>query len=521
MHAPASEKSHFDRSTLTAHEREVEEFFSDQQNVDKFVKYLSLEGAKGRSLKFNSGRMYLFKYLFRNHGDAYLDKFLPHLKVFVTDKKQESAQVCAAEIICGLISGSKFWPYEMTERTWNSLLPVVRNALSNLTVETINDWTIGITLSTKDRDPNKIHWLLECLMEESPLGQSEASFLECGRLTILQGALISLSWRVDELLHRLLLHAEKRLEESPLQNVRERVASILSTIFRSKLKFGNEATIEGRLDLDASKFVDKMFPRLQSLLDEDSLNASHPIDESAVKKIEGASSSNAIVADDSKLTASQELTTVTSQTNNDSGKLPPQLQSLMENLSVVTKSEGSTPANGINEKREKNVRILKTLCRWILETVMISGLDSLSSFYRVYPIMTQLEGNDKDEELSMTCTHSLAVLAETLTLPEHVPSVLDAILTVSQSGSWSARASCLDFLQVLVFNNMSILLSDKEWIKEIEKIVLRLLEDERLEVRQKAAQLLGGLLHCTILPDQEVLLVIFRTFLLHLFRRNF
>ncbi|XP_058809543.1 proteasome activator complex subunit 4-like isoform X2 [Phymastichus coffea] len=543
VYAPSSEKSHFDHNNLTAHEREVYEFFNDQQNVDKLMKYLSLEGAKGRSLKFNNGRMFLFKYLFRNHGDAFLDKFLLHLENFVADKKQESAQVCAAEIICGLISGSKHWPYEMSERTWIRLLPIIRKALSNLTVETINDWTVGITLSTKDRDPNKLYWLLECLMEESPLGQAEASFRECGRLTILQGALVSLSWRVEELLHRLLLHTEKRLEENPLQNVRERVASILSTIFRSKLKFGDETVIAGRPDFNANQFIDKIFPRLQSLLEEDSLvSMKKEIREThSPKKTDEQLVQTLQTVHDSKLKLSSEISVV-SQPNLDSSKL----QSLMENLSIVGELKGDnassslavddkmlqmqiksdilvdtnstqntsvellTPPNGTDEKREKNIRLLKTVCRWILEMVMISGLDSLSSFYRVYPIMAQLESNDKDEGLSMACTHSMAVLAGTLTLPEHVPSVLDAIRTVSQSASWSARASCLDFMQVLVFNNMSILLSDRDWIKDIEKIVLKLLEDERLEVRQKAGQLLGGLLHCTILPDQELLLEEFK-----------
>ena len=139
---------------------------------------------------------------------------------------------------------------------------------------------------------------------------------------------------------------------------------------------------------------------------------------------------------------------------------------------------------------------------------MISSLDSLSSIYKIYPIMCHLENNsDSDQDLSKTCIRSVAVLAQTLTLPKHVPTVLEAVRNISQSSSWSARASCLEFLQVLVFHNMSILLSNEAWIRAIEDIVLRLLEDETLEVRAKAAQVLGGLLHCTILPDQEALLV--------------
>lgn len=143
---------------------------------------------------------------------------------------------------------------------------------------------------------------------------------------------------------------------------------------------------------------------------------------------------------------------------------------------------------------------------------MISNLDSLSSIYKIYPIMSQLENNENDEELSKACSRSVAVLAQAITLPKHVPAVLESVKIVAESSSWSARASCLDFLQVLVFSNMSILLSNEEWIRAIQNMVLKLLEDDRLEVREKAAQVLSGLLHCTVVPDQEVLLVNSYTF---------
>jgi proteasome activator subunit 4 len=38
-------------------------------------------------------------------------------------------------------------------------------------------------------------------------------------------------------------------------------------------------------------------------------------------------------------------------------------------------------------------------------------------------------------------------------------------------------------------------------------LVLRLLRDERLEVREKAAQVLGGLLHCDFVAASSDLLV--------------
>lgn len=65
---------------------------------------------------------------------------------------------------------------------------------------------------------------------------------------------------------------------------------------------------------------------------------------------------------------------------------------------------------------------------------------------------------------------------------------LQKIDEVSLMPSWSARLAVIDVLQVLVFNNMAIVLNTKEWVQQVQNIVLRLLEDSVLEVREKAAQ---------------------------------
>lgn len=268
VYAPSSEQPNFDKNSLSDQEREVEKFFLDEQNVEKFIKYLSLEDKKGRD-RFSTGRLLVFKGLFRNHGDSFLPIFLPHLRRLVADK-QESSQRCAAEIMCGIIKGSKHWTYEMTEAMWTEMIPIIRSALSNLTVETINDWTLSISNATKDRDPNKIHWLLECLLEESLLGKSEASFIECGRLMILQGALTLQSWRVGELLQRLLSNFENRLEDSPFQNVRDRLASTLVSIFRVS---NGALTINDQLFPEPHEFMEKLYPKLQSLIEDEASNS--------------------------------------------------------------------------------------------------------------------------------------------------------------------------------------------------------------------------------------------------------
>lgn len=165
-------------------EQEVYNFFNDPQNIEKLIHYLSLEEKKGKE-RFNCSNYLLFKFLFRNHGDAFLNHFWPHLKRLVADK-QESSQRCASEIVAGLIQGTKHWNFEMASNMWKELTPIVNIALSNLSVDSIGNWSLCFAMAQKSLDPNRLHWLLESLMDESPLGQSEASLVECGRLYVLQ-----------------------------------------------------------------------------------------------------------------------------------------------------------------------------------------------------------------------------------------------------------------------------------------------------------------------------------------------
>jgi len=90
-----------------------------------------------------------------------------------------------------------------------------------MTEETIDDWGICIATAASNRDPNRIHWLLECLMDD--VFRNDTSFMECGRLYALQSALNQQEWRVAELFDRLLVIVTPFLDH-PFENVRRRIA---------------------------------------------------------------------------------------------------------------------------------------------------------------------------------------------------------------------------------------------------------------------------------------------------------
>ena len=131
-------------------------------------------------------------------------------------------------------------------------------------------------------------------------------------------------------------------------------------------------------------------------------------------------------------------------------------------------------------------------------------------FFDLMAVAVRLERCEHDVELAETCTGLLSMFAQALTLPRCMQEYLDKIDELSNSSSWSARLAIIDILQVVVFHNMSIVLSRPEWIEKVQLVVLRLLEDSVLEVREKSAEVLGGLLHCSFLPATDKLLELFK-----------
>lgn len=447
LYASASEQPQTDRprAEMTVQEQEIVDFFTCQENVDTLVHFLAMEEKKDKDA-FNGNRFIMFKNLFRNYGNALVSLFLPHLKQLVLSK-EENKQRAAAEIIAGLIRGSKHWPFDETAAMWAEVVPLLQNALGNLTVETVADWGICFATATEGRDPNKYYWLYELLMEE-PLRRDESSFIECGRLYALQGALNQQVWRLSELLQELFVYLQDFLTH-PYQNVRERISSVLTNMFETDLLFAGADDSSVQTPRIAA-FIDEVMPRLNVLY------------AAGVKD----------VAKDVECTAEA-----------------------LQKISLC------------DEDKDVAIRLFKTVCKWIISSIGRCNFGARSEYYRLFPLACLLQSYEADQELSLNCSSFLAMMAQAFTLPPHIPVAIRTLQLVADSSSWSSRAAVAEFIQVFVFHNMALLLSCDEWVQQIKAIVLTLLDDDQPEVRQQASQVLGGFFHCQFVPFSQDLLV--------------
>uniref|UniRef100_A0A8C7ZN05 Proteasome activator complex subunit 4 n=1 Tax=Oryzias sinensis TaxID=183150 RepID=A0A8C7ZN05_9TELE len=358
--------------------------------------------------------------LFRNYGDIFLPLMWPHLERLASDP-HESSQRCVCEITAGLIRGSKHWSFSKVleiHTLWRLLCPLIRTALANITVETFTDWGTCIATACEGRDPRKLHWLFELLME-SPLSGESGSFRDASLLYVLQGGLAQQQWRVSELLHRLLAYLEPKLTQV-YKNVRERIGSVLTYIFMIDVSLPHTRPTSSP---HVAEFVTRVLERLKPLTSEPEIH-NHVHEENTQE----------------------------------------------------------------TDERTQAVKLLKTVLKWL----MASAGRTFTT-----PPTVPTTSYDEMKQDARTC---LSLMSQGLLYPEHIPLVLSGLEEMRGSRSWHARFSVLTFLQIMVFYNLFTVLSLPTEVLRVQKLVMQLLLDEQLEVRDMACTTLSGLLQCQFIP---------------------
>ncbi|XP_034040183.1 proteasome activator complex subunit 4A isoform X2 [Thalassophryne amazonica] len=434
MYAPLEEqpKQSLTREEMTEREQVIYDHFTDPVFINQFIDYLSLEDRKGKD-KFSPRRFCLFKGLFRNFGDTFLPLLQPHMERLVADT-HESKQRCVAEIISGLIRGCKHWRYTKVEKLWELLCPLLRTALSNITIETYADWGTCIATACESRDPRKLHWLFEMLME-SPLNGEGGSFVDACRLYVLQGGLAQQEWRVSELLHRLLKYLEPKLTQV-YKNVRERIGSVLTYIFMIDVNLPYTLPTASPHIAD---FTERILLQLKPLNEGDEEIQNHVMEENEV---------------------------------------------------------------GEQDERTQAIKLLKTVLKWLIASAGRSFSTPVTEQLRFLPLLFKIapvENDDSYDELKRDAKTCLSLMSQGLLYTEQIPMVLSALHKISSSSSWHARYTVLTYLQSMVFYNLFTFMSDQKAVNDVRALVVQLLEDEQLEVREVAATTLSGFLQCNFL----------------------
>ncbi|XP_062510278.1 proteasome activator complex subunit 4-like [Corticium candelabrum] len=451
-YAPYNQQPPVDRTRdkLSEGEAAVWNAFNSKEFVDKLVAFLSLEERKGRD-KYDRIRTVMFKGLFRNFGDSFLHLFKPHLQKLCADK-QESSQRCAAEIIAGLVRSCKHWPFDKVKALWEFLLPCLTTAFSEISVETYADWGSCLSDCSADRDPRRLHWLFEMIISSEYLNQSRGSFRDTTILYLLQRVLSQQEWRAPVLHHRLLEHLEPQLSH-PYKLVRDRLGSLLSTVFHFDIEL-----LGGRLSAQpqVADFVGRLVSGLQPLM-----SAGSDV-KTDITEMDGAT--KAVDVDDLSVSLS---------------------------TAVISSEVGGVDEN---ERKDDGVmQLLKTGLNWLATNGSLQPLPP--SLCRLLPMVLRHNDKDEDKELDILSKTALHHMAMSWLPTASVEPLLEELESVVFGNSWRATCSALSFISTIVFQNLLTLQNPKS-SSRIQQILFASLNHSQLEVREAAAVCLSKLLQC-------------------------
>jgi len=452
--APREHTKEVDRTDATEEEMAIYHAFTSEAFIAKVVSFMSLEEKKGKDA-FSGNKFHLFHGIFRNVGPVLLPLFKPVLEKLLNEN-QESSHRCATEIIAGLIRGSKHWNFHQLQDMWSFLLPLLRKTFSNIIPEALQDWAAAFVTATESLDPHRFRDLFDFLLDK-PVNGDGGAFGDAARLVIAQSTIIQQEWRVLELNHTFFEYLIPHLSHT-YKSVRDRIGSIYSYILMFGIKFHNST-------LSASPKMVDLVNHVMGYLE--LLNSDHLQSPEATIKHDVE-----MLSIDEKSATAKKLQASTAA---------PDSAGMVQS----TEEEG--------EERKKALRIAKTVL-----TVLSSQPYTLQSIsketFKLLPLLMPLESQEDDPEVQECCKFVFSKLPEQQLQDELIPTAVAMLVKMSSHGSWNVRRLVLRYLQIMVFHNM-FTLKAVEYRQDICQLVVRLINDEQLEVRLEATKALSGLVH--------------------------
>lgn len=424
------------------------DFLQDQIKFEKFIGFNSIEVKKGEDV-FSMDKGLFYCALVEQFGPQTIPIFAPYVEKFTSSSSEESQQRCAAEMVFGMIKGSRFWSLEPCLNLWTSVLvPCFQRVLSNMTMETLQDWEICLSGATNKHDSNRLRWLFNCLLDHCQLssnasssgGGIEGAFSQASCLKLLNKSIVQ-NWKLKSIFLQTFGFLQGQTSH-PYNKVRHQISAILATVLSLDIGYDQDKSNMGNGYPQICELIENSLPKL-------SLNFHNPVLENG---------------------------------NNHGMEIDE--NSIMD-----------------VEDKESN-HALETVALFVTQYIQSTSTSIRAEVYQLLPYFCQFVGNETDQEVSQTCLKSLCYLSVCIASKSSIDFVLEMIWKVSKSSSWKAKMSILEFAQTFVFTNFMTLCLHEKWVAKIQSLMLEMMSDETLQVRQKATKILCGLFHSQFIDNQ-------------------
>ncbi|KAK0456353.1 hypothetical protein EV421DRAFT_1699087 [Armillaria borealis] len=389
------------------------------------------------------------KSIFQVLEDAPFPALKPTLEALIGDREPDK-QRAAAELIAGVLGGSKHWPLNKQKILWAWFKPLIKQIINtNLKSDTLLVWTSFLEYMFYKKDPRRVQPIFDYLLESFTTMDynAELSFDVVKILSLFRTCYEELGWKFSAWMDEVLQRCWKEIY-SEHEDVRTYIAEILC--FADKIKCTPRPTIP----------TTEVFVKECRML---------PVDYD-IMGMRGRYHKARILE-------------------------------LVDNFKVWR--EERIP--GVRAFQSKYDRVGVMVCKWLFESV--HDTHAISVFDYILPLMPELfcftEVNDNDELANRA--HVLLVRMCGVTPPRAlINPILDAIFEAIQaSPSWRVRLKALPLVQVFYFRQVPLISEAK--VVEILEVLCQCLDDEVVEVREMAATTLSGILRLS--PRRSVLIL--------------
>ncbi|KAH8120571.1 ARM repeat-containing protein [Phellopilus nigrolimitatus] len=371
----------------------------------------------------------------------------PTLEILINDVDQNK-QRAAADLIAGILGGSKHWPSDAQERLWTWFTPFLGKILgSNVKTDTMFMWTSFLEYVFSSRDPRRIQPLVDYITEnfKNCDFNGELSFDAVKIASFTRAFYEEMGWKsfawMDEILDRYWLELNSEHDE-----VRAYISDALEYFGKAKWQ-PNPSIPRPEVFVRDCRVV--------------------PI-EYDIMGIRGT-------------------------------HLSGRVQDLVENFKAW--KEERIPGTRAFQSMYDRVGVI--VCKWLYQAV--HDIQASSVFDYILPLMPELfrfsEVSDNDD-LSRRASNLLVRMCGVVPPRPLINPIIESIfVAIKSSPSWRVRLKALPLLQIFYFRQVPLIKEAK--VLEILEIICRCLDDENVEVREMAATTLSGILR--ISPRHSVI----------------
>lgn len=161
---------YIDKDSAECHEI-MKAHFESELFWDKTLEFASLE-----KQGFSKNQSDTYKRIFVLYQDSPFSVVVPKLTRLVNDIKETSSQRAAAELIAGILRGSKHWNSFRKELLNEVIVPLLFQGIALSTMETITHWLACLRYAFSRRDPNRFTLIINRILD-TPLDLANQSFL--------------------------------------------------------------------------------------------------------------------------------------------------------------------------------------------------------------------------------------------------------------------------------------------------------------------------------------------------------